>query len=177
MPHKVGDVAKIVRREQQTIRDWTSRFEAHLSPGANPGSGKTRVYTDDDLAVFVEVRQQLDNGLSLDEIDASLTNKGVTKADAELFIQQQQLQSPEARAALVSFYESQLDTLRSDSDAMNAELQSRIDELQKRIDNLHIENGELQGQLKGGGVERVIELERKIAVLEYQIKQLKSDDS
>ena len=160
MPHKVGDIAKLVKREQQTIRDWTDRFQAHLSPGANPGTGKTRIYSDDDRAVMVAIRQGLDEGLSLDEIDISLASGGVEKVDAELFIQQQQLNSPETRAAMARFYETQLDTLRTDKAA-----------LQERVESLLQEIGELRGQVKTAGIDKVIELERKLAVTEYQLDQ------
>lgn len=39
-----------------TIRNWSSEFSDFLSPGANPGPGATREFSDDDLKVFSTVR-------------------------------------------------------------------------------------------------------------------------
>ena len=61
---------------------------------------------------------------------------------------------------MARFYETQLDTLRTDKAA-----------LQERVESLLQEIGELRGQVKTAGIDKVIELERKLAVTEYQLDQ------
>jgi len=58
----------------ETVRAWTIEFSKYLSPTANPGGGKKRLYQKDDLAVFslvVELRKQ---GMDFSDIHAALEN-------------------------------------------------------------------------------------------------------
>lgn len=67
-------VAHLFHLARETVRQYSLEFSAVLSPGANPGTGRTRVYTDDDLEVFALIVEMKGQGRQYDDIHASLAN-------------------------------------------------------------------------------------------------------
>lgn len=67
-------VATLFNAARETVRKWAVEFEHELSPSANPGEGRQRVFTDDDLekiALIVEMKSQ---GKLYADIHAALAN-------------------------------------------------------------------------------------------------------
>ncbi|MBZ0291640.1 MAG: MerR family transcriptional regulator [Anaerolineae bacterium] len=58
----------------ETVRNWCDEFERHLSPTANPGKGKHRNFTEDDMRVFALIAELKNQGLSYDEVHLALDN-------------------------------------------------------------------------------------------------------
>lgn len=58
----------------QTVRNWAEEFARHLTLGANPGSGRNRHFTVEDMKVFALVSDMKSGGSSFDEIHLSLDN-------------------------------------------------------------------------------------------------------
>ena len=58
----------------ETIRNWGSEFQDYLSPLANPGQGRHRKYSAEDLTVLALVRELKEKGLSYADVHTALRN-------------------------------------------------------------------------------------------------------
>ena len=58
----------------ETIRAWSEEFADFLSVTANPGKGRHRVFTDDDMQVFAYICERKKQGALFDQIHAELAN-------------------------------------------------------------------------------------------------------
>ena len=67
-----AEVAAYYKRTEQTIRAWAREFSDYLSPTANPGGGKGRNYTVEDLQVIALIAEMKDSNATYEEIHASL---------------------------------------------------------------------------------------------------------
>lgn len=56
----------------QTVRAWAEEFAQYLSPTANPGASKNRLFTQDDLAVIDLIADLKKQGMTFPEVHASL---------------------------------------------------------------------------------------------------------
>lgn len=69
-----SEIAARLRVTSETVRQWSSRFEAHLSAGATPTESRAqRRYNEDDAAVLAYVAQQRAEGLTFEAIEEQLT--------------------------------------------------------------------------------------------------------
>lgn len=69
-PH---DLAGMFDISVMTIRRWAEYHAAHLSDGANPTTGQPRRFTWTDVETMRKIKAWRDNGLSVDAINAKLT--------------------------------------------------------------------------------------------------------
>jgi DNA-binding transcriptional MerR regulator len=67
-----AEVAAYYKRTDQTIRAWAREFSRHFSPTANPGGGKGRNYTIEDLQVIALIAEMKDRNATYEEIHAAL---------------------------------------------------------------------------------------------------------
>lgn len=67
-----AEVAAYYKRTDQTIRAWAREFSRHFSPTANPGGGKGRNYTVEDLEVIALIAEMKDRNATYEEIHAAL---------------------------------------------------------------------------------------------------------
>jgi DNA-binding transcriptional MerR regulator len=58
----------------ETIRSWTEEFSQYLSATANPGKGRHRVFTDEDMQVFAYIHERKGQGAVFEQIHAELMN-------------------------------------------------------------------------------------------------------
>ncbi len=58
----------------ETIRSWTEEFSDYLSPTANPGKGRHRIFSDEDMQVFAYIQERKKQGAVFDQIHAELAN-------------------------------------------------------------------------------------------------------
>ena len=69
-----SEIAARLRVTSETVRQWSTRFEAHLSAGATPTESRAqRRYNEDDAAVLAYVAQQRAEGLTFEAIEEQLT--------------------------------------------------------------------------------------------------------
>ena len=69
-----SEIAARLRVTSETVRQWSARFEAHLSAGATPTESRAqRRYNEDDAAVLAYVAQQRAEGLTFEAIEEQLT--------------------------------------------------------------------------------------------------------
>ena len=72
MGFSTKEVAAYYGFAEQTVRKWTIEFEEHLSPTANPGNGKNRDFTVDDLEVIDLIAEHKKRQATYDAIHAAL---------------------------------------------------------------------------------------------------------
>lgn len=58
----------------ETIRSWTEEFSPYLSPTANPGKGRHRIFTEEDMQVFSYIHERKQQGAVFEQIHAELMN-------------------------------------------------------------------------------------------------------
>jgi len=68
----ISDFTKAYDVQPNTIRQWSRTFAAFLTPGANPGKGETRVYTDADSRVIALIATMRQERASYENIRAAL---------------------------------------------------------------------------------------------------------
>ena len=165
---RIKDISDSLGVTSQTIRSWSDRFANFLSEGATPPKGETRNFVDDDVAVFTTVAALQARGMNFDQIEAELRKD--FRVDNPTLEADQQLATPAGRATMIE----RVNKLVADNESLTKER----DELRQQVADLNREVGRLEGRLDSGGANRVVELERKIAVLEYklQLAQQTGDD-
>jgi len=67
--YKTGSIAKALNVHENTIRDWSDRYQSLLSKRATSGRRK---FTEDDFLLLATIADYRDKGLSLDAIEAAL---------------------------------------------------------------------------------------------------------
>jgi DNA-binding transcriptional MerR regulator len=65
-------VAKKIDVSVQSVRRWADTYKEFLSDSANPTTGKTRLYTENDVKTLRRIKELRDTGLTPEAIAASL---------------------------------------------------------------------------------------------------------
>lgn len=163
---KTKDLAELFNVAEPTIRAWCGEFEDYLSPDANPGEGRTRYYNDDDVKVLALVAEMKTQGKTFEDIHASL--KTGVRGDVESAVQAAQQRPQSVEQALV-YIQQLVNRVNSLEDQITTQT-SEIAEWRDKANRLE---GQLEAMRETGTHTRIIELERTIAVLEYQLNQAK----
>ena len=74
--YTIGNLSELFGVSNESIRKWCIEFKTFLSPTANPGIGKTRVFTNDDIQVLSLVAERRMSGVAMSDIYAELQNGG-----------------------------------------------------------------------------------------------------
>jgi DNA-binding transcriptional MerR regulator len=74
-PVKVGEIAKSLAVDPNTIRNYCRRYPQYLSPSANPANGGTRLFTSRDVALLSFIHSALHSGMNHAEISMKLHEK------------------------------------------------------------------------------------------------------
>lgn len=87
----VNKAANLFKISGQSIRTYCDEFSMHLSPQANPGGGKTKNFTDDDMEVFALIVEMRGQGKQYADMHAALMNsqRGRLPNDIDAAIMQQ----------------------------------------------------------------------------------------
>jgi DNA-binding transcriptional MerR regulator len=72
MDYNTRAIATLYGVTIETIRNWTQEFERHLSVIANPGKGRHRSYSQEDMEVIDYIATCRDENMSFEEIHAGL---------------------------------------------------------------------------------------------------------
>lgn len=72
MIYTTGTTATLMKVSRETIRTWAEEFAPYLSSAANPGDGKHRQFTDEDLAVLSLVARFKSLGRTYDDAHDAL---------------------------------------------------------------------------------------------------------
>jgi len=153
MQYEPGDVLDLLKVSRETLRDWSLKCQAYLSPTANPPRegrrGRKRLYNDSDLEVLALVAAMRAAAGSWDEILASLA--AGQRAPVEAIPKRE----PRNKASLLALQEAQTQVraLENRITALQAELIKRegqiellerqLVEARAHIDRLNREIGRL----------------------------------
>lgn len=154
----------------ETIRNWGSEFQEYLSPLANPGQGRHRKYSHEDLAVFALVRELKEKGLSYADVHTALRN-GERGQPPELAPNQVQ-------AIVVSERERRMSLEVQALQATIMKLQQRLTDAeaaQKEAEDLRRKTIILETKLEerqGHHEERIAELTRQLEEARKRIESL-----
>lgn len=66
--------ASLFKIARETVRKYSIEFAAYLSPQANPGDNRTRVYHESDMEVFALIVEMKGQGKLYSDIHAALMN-------------------------------------------------------------------------------------------------------
>ncbi len=153
----------------ETVRSWSQEFDRHLSPTANPGRRRQRMFTHEDMGVFALISKMKGEGATYADIHLALdagergSSPGTPPDELQVAI------ASDDRRALV---------------AANDELRRRIETLHLEIEKLRDvekENIRLQTQLESttGRAERAEQLSKGLqdeqATLHEQIGELRGE--
>lgn len=173
-----AQVGKHLGKHQTTIHDWGKRYKSELSKKA---SQRPRLYTEEDVAIFEFVRNLVDNqGISHDDVLPMLKSKkrewendGIAHTfPQERFelaidsIPTELLQQFNDMARTIYELEVRLEDTTSDK----LQLEEENKALRNQLRDTELALSALQGETKHASQERIIELEKKIAVLEYMLE-------
>ncbi len=170
---QIGDLLNV---SDETVRGWGERFAPYLSPGANPGARKSRLFTSDDLAVLTLVSELKARRMTYEEIEASLQagerGSGPEITPGELST----LQSTEIQRRLtiqIEYLSRQIETLTVE----NAQTKQHEAELGQENAALRATIQELRGQLadQNKNADEIRRLERLIGRFEYEIETLRKE--
>lgn len=135
----------------ETIRLWAMEFQAYLSPNANPGKGRMRQFSDDDMRVLALVATMRKSKSPDADIHASLRNNergeipaltpeeintlalsGDRAVSAEIAILNRQLEKVQAELESALERAEQADVLKEE----NIRLQTTVDLQHRQIEKL-----------------------------------------
>lgn len=133
-----GQAAALFGVNPETIRRRAEAFSEYLSVNANPGKGRERRLTEDDMRVLSLVHQMNGEGLSFEDIRPTLAagQRGDIPEKTTLARQQQVALADEYRARV-----AELQIRLEMSEDIRREQQRQIGQLQREI-------GRLEEQLK-----------------------------
>lgn len=72
--YTTADVSSIYTITEQTVRTWANEFEQYLSPSANPGHRKTRLFSPSDMQIIAVVAELKGKRKTFEEIAFSIEN-------------------------------------------------------------------------------------------------------
>ncbi len=72
MDYSTSQAAMLCDVTDMTIRNWALEYASHLSPTATPPKGQHRLFIEDDLRVFLQVKEMRDGRKPAEAIQAAL---------------------------------------------------------------------------------------------------------
>ncbi len=164
MAYTTNDLRTIFNVAPETIRNWTREFARHLSVTANPETGRTRFYTDDDIKVldlvnkmredssaYEEIHAALDAGqlgaapnVSPEELKSIVTGETEKKLSLEIQMLRRQLAVSETQLQELSAVKEKnirLDTEKEAERRRADELSAQLREAQTKLEGLYREVG------------------------------------
>jgi DNA-binding transcriptional MerR regulator len=161
MKYATRHVCTLFNISPETARTWADEFERHLSPLANPGDGRHRQFSEDDMRVFSLVSSMKADGLTFADIHNSLDagQRGLAPI----------LDASEVQALVVTERENQLL-------AQVQKLREYVENVERERDNLlplRDENIELKALLKRSD-EQLTDAQKQIRALYEEIGLLKA---
>jgi DNA-binding transcriptional MerR regulator len=164
--YKSGQVAQLYNVTRETLRNWSDTFREYLNEDAQPGTGKDRIYTPDDLKIISLVAELRNDNLSLPEIHAALRNGQRGEPPAL---------SPDELDELLKTKEENPDTQELTSALVRATNALKLAEQQlEELENLRVEIATLKTTIEHQTSERT-RLEKEIVGLQEEVRQLSKD--
>jgi DNA-binding transcriptional MerR regulator len=149
--YTANQVAHFFSIARETVRKWAIEFEPHLSPSANPGKERQRIYSEDDVAVFALVKEMKGQGKLYSDIHAALVNgqRGELPPDAYALAAVDTPRAMSLQREVERLQAALLIAVDSDrrSAVENELLRGQIATLEDKIDRLNREIGRLESRI------------------------------
>lgn len=171
----------------ETVRSWSEEFKDYLSPTANPGHRRTRLFSPHDMEVFALVSQMKQQGQTFQDIHASLqagergqapelppdTVQSVVIAERErqlVFQLQQRQHELERLQQAYDDMQTKLATYR-DSYEENIRLKVKLETLEQQLAELKASTGTSQENAE----KRLLDAQKRIQELEREVGKAYSE--
>ncbi len=157
MEYTSKHVSLIYNVSTETIRNWAEEFERYLSPTANPGKGRHRNFTAEDMGVLSLIAQMKNDGSTFEDIHASLNagSRGEPPTLKAAEIQAMVVSEQEKRLTLEVEYLQRIlaDLSEKAKDAEiikeeNIKLKAEVEHKNERMQELLAELKEARGQVQ-----------------------------
>lgn len=125
-----------------TVRKWADEFSDFLSPSANPPSGTTRRFTDEDMRVFATIIRLKDSSMVTDEVIAELETGTLDDLPIQIPDELIEVASNSTGALIlkaIEQFEQRLDKLENGLDKKDTEIASLNQEIGRLKALLEIE--------------------------------------
>ncbi len=149
--YPVRATARSIGVSDSTIRKWTATYAEYLSPSATPETGKERLYTDDDVAIFNTVYILSQQGKIHEQIlEAIAAGVQLEPPDEPIETKKTPPDEPKQPDSFTGFnqalqaYQANIDTLNGKIKALEDKLDS---ERAARL-SAEIERAKLEGRLE-----------------------------
>lgn len=162
----------------ETVRQWATEFARHLSANANPGEGRHRQFTEDDMRVFSLISQMKSDNLTFADIQASLDSGQLGDVpDIPADELQIMLATEQGRqlAKQIEGLQSMLGQLREERDSL-LPLRDENIRLKSDVENRDTQIGDLNTKLEKAN-KRIEDLNREVIESYYKGKMEKPDGS
>lgn len=162
--YKTGHVAAWLNQHDNTIRDWSRRYKAFLSTGANAGR---RRYNDNDVRVLATVAKYRHEGLAIDTIDNLLAEGKLIPLED---IPQEPTPETEAARDSVEIVTIPRDTYLLEVERFQLQIntyQDRIKQLERALSESAEDKERIQNELSAAR-EQLGELRGKLGVIETE---------
>jgi len=163
--YKSGDVQSIFNVSSETVRRWSDEFGAYLSDGANPGSGRVRMFSTSDLRVFALVSEVKNSGGTYEDVHARL--QGGERGTVD--IPMGQARDDLSKSAQLAMLSEQLTTITRERDealVRMRDLEKQVIQLETKLEERAKDDAEVSSLRK-----RIEDLVAEVAVLKYQLQQ------
>ena len=158
--YKPKDVQMLFGVSDETVRTWANQFDEFLSPLANPGKGRHRIFTYDDLSVFALVAELKAKGMTYADVSAALQNgeRGdVPEIPTDIDMLQTTIQLDDASQKV-----KQLQSLIQQSREEIIRLQTLLEERDRQIEQLRTDQGKVEKLYEQiGRLKALLEIERE----------------
>ena len=144
---KVRQVARALKISDTQLRNWGNEFAGFLSPGANPGKNKVRLYSEDDLAVLQTVAVLRSQETSYDDIHAALDAGERLELASFQESPATDDKPPTQTETAITIYEAFAETLQL-YESRVVTYESRVEELTDRLLAAEIRASEAETRLK-----------------------------
>jgi len=152
--HTTGQLADMLKIHPETVRRYTSRFSSFMSPNAQPGGKRTRLYNEDDLKVIALISDMKAHRKTFEDIQVALEAGQSDSIQIPEDLPEQNLISIEQQERIIA----------------------RMQELEEALEELRTENIQLKEQVKLqrelGKLEGEAKLNAELASLNQQIGKL-----
>lgn len=159
---KMKQVAELIGKHDNTIRNYAKQFAAFLSP--EPAKGETRIFSDDDVRVLAFISRLSDSGMSYTDIHEAVKRKASEGTPFPPVI----MPSPREEAkGLITVPE--LEARLALKDAKIGELEARLEEIRSQVE----QNRQERREEREAYTQEVGRLSQEIGELKAELRRLR----
>lgn len=132
-----------------SVRNWANDFSEYFSPSANPPTGQTRLFTDDDLKVFATIhRLKFESNLTIEEINEHLDTGNLDDAPIDIPSDLLDIAGSSAVQLIIAKMENFEQRIKALETGGSADLKEQIERKDERIEQLAQEIGKMKALLE-----------------------------